>query len=71
MKKFLTIVALVAFVAAAPLAIAAGDKVNCCVKGRAGEEDQGKVIESCQKVSKAECAKAKGRVVKDCKECKK
>jgi hypothetical protein len=71
MKKFLTITALLAFTAAAPFAFASGDKVNCCVKGRGGEDGKGKVIESCQKVSKAECAKAKGRVVKDCKECKK
>jgi hypothetical protein len=67
MKKLFVVLALVAFVFSVTAAVAvaqapapAGDKVNCCVKGecKAG-------------VAKAECAKAGGAEVKDCKDCKK
>jgi len=64
-KKALILVALVAFVAAVPLGALAAEKttkeapmVNCCVKG------------DCSKMTKADCTKAKGKVVKDCKDCK-
>lgn len=68
MKKVLYMLTLAAFLISAPLAMAAGEtgtapkmgtSVNCCVKGK------------CQQVkSEADCAKAGGKVVKDCKDCK-
>jgi hypothetical protein len=61
MKKFLVIVALLAFAGAVPMAMAAEKKakeVNCCVKGKV------------EKLSKADCKKAKGKVVKSAKQCK-
>jgi hypothetical protein len=62
MKKLFIMLTLTAFIVGAVFAVnasaPAGDKVNCCVKG------------VCKQVSKADCAKAGGRVVKDCKECK-
>ncbi|MGB6064620.1 MAG: hypothetical protein WBG50_07405 [Desulfomonilaceae bacterium] len=58
MKKFFMLLTLMAFMAAAPLAMAA-KKVDCCVNG------------NCQKMTKAECKKAEGKVVKSCKKCKK
>jgi len=51
------LVALLAFLVAAPLAMAQ-DKVNCCA------------AKKCSQMTKADCDKAKGTVVKDCKECK-
>jgi hypothetical protein len=60
MKKFFLLLSLMAFMLAAPLAMAAKEeKVNCCVKGK------------CSKMTTAKCDKAKGEVVKDCKDCKK
>jgi hypothetical protein len=58
MKKLVLLVALLAFLVAAPLAMAQ-DKVNCCVAGKCTEG-----------VAKADCEKQKGTAVKDCKECK-
>ena len=59
MKKLLALLILAAFMVAAPLAMAKEEKVNCCVKGK------------CSKMTTAKCDKAKGGVVKDCKDCKK
>jgi hypothetical protein len=63
MKKLVLLVALLAFVAAVPMMAMgqapAADKVKCCVK--AGD---------CKDMAKADCEKAKGKVVKDCAECK-
>ncbi len=59
MKKVLSLSILVAFMLAAPLAMAKETKVNCCVNGK------------CSKLTKAKCDKAKGGVVNDCKNCKK
>ena len=70
MKTFLVVLTLVAFALAAPLAMAAdqpapmggGEKgkiVNCCDKGKCSEVK-----------SEADCTKAGGKVVKDCKDCK-
>ena len=58
MKKFFLLLTLMAFMLAAPLAMAADVDINCCVKG------------DCKKMTKAECKKAQGKVVKDCKSCK-
>ena len=58
MKRFFMLLTLMAFMAAAPLAMAA-KKVDCCAKGK------------CHKVTEAKCMKMKGEVVKSCKECKK
>lgn len=65
MKKLVVLVALMAFVVVVPLALAAekpaapaADKVNCCVDKK------------CTPMAKADCDKAKGKVVKDCAECK-
>ncbi len=73
MKKLLVLLTLAAFVFSVPLAMAADQaptgvkaggekapaKVNCCIKGK------------CSQVgSEADCAKAMGKVVKDCKDCK-
>jgi hypothetical protein len=71
MKRLLMLLTLAAFVASATMVVAAdqpqapGQKpeakptVNCCVKG------------DCKQVaSDTDCAKAGGKVVKDCKECK-
>ena len=57
MKKLVLLVALLAFIVAVPMAMAQ-DKVNCCAAGK------------CTQMAKADCDKAKGMVVKDCKECK-
>ncbi len=57
MKKVVLLMALLAFLVAVPVAMAQ-DKVNCCVAGK------------CAQVAKADCDKQKGKVVKDCKECK-
>lgn len=72
MKRFSLILALLAFVAVPPLAIAEqksakptkAEKVYCChEKGH----DKGK----CDKLhTKEECEKEGGRVVTSCKECK-
>ena len=59
MKKVLSLLILAAFMVAAPLAMAKETKVNCCANGK------------CSKMTKAKCDKAKGGVVKDCKDCKK
>ena len=58
MKKFMMMLALLAFVAAGPVAMAAEKKVNCCVGGKI------------EKVSKAECKDIGGKVVKSAKQCK-
>jgi hypothetical protein len=70
MRTFLVVLTLVAFAMAAPLAFAAdqtlplagaekGKVINCCNQGK------------CSQVkSEADCTKAGGKVVKDCKECK-
>jgi hypothetical protein len=72
MKKLLVLLTLAAFMFSVPLAMAAGEtpgaakagdkpavKVNCCIKGK------------CSQVgSEADCTKAMGKVVKDCKDCK-
>jgi len=60
MKKLFVIMTLMAFVVAAPLAMAAKEakQINCCVKGK------------CEQMTKADCKKAKGKVVKSCKSCK-
>lgn len=65
MAKFLTIVFLLAFMVAVPIAMAAekpaaGPKVACCHKK--GECDN--------LHTKAECEKEGGKVVKSCKDCK-
>jgi hypothetical protein len=60
MKKFLIVATLLAFTVSGVLfAFAQDDKVNCCAA-------DGK----CSQVAKADCEKAKGTVVKDCKDCK-
>lgn len=59
MKKFFLLLTMMAFMVAAPLAMAKEAKINCCVKGK------------CSKMTTAKCDKAKGDVVKDCKDCKK
>jgi hypothetical protein len=67
MKKVLYMLTLAAFLLSAPLAMALekasppqmATSVNCCVKGK------------CQQVKgEADCAKAGGKIVKDCKDCK-
>jgi hypothetical protein len=58
MKKFLILFALLAFVVAGPMAIAAEKKVNCCVDGKL------------EKLTKAACKDAGGKVVKSAKQCK-
>jgi len=63
MRKLLVIVALLAFAGAVPMAMAAEKKaapkeVNCCVKGEV------------KKLTKADCKKAKGKVVKKAEQCK-
>jgi len=57
MKKVFGLLIFVAFMVAAPLAMAKENKVNCCVKGK------------CSKMTDAKCDKAKGEVVKNCKDC--
>ena len=59
MKKLLVITTLMAFMAAAPLAMAKSKPVKCCIKK-----------ECVDKATKAECTKAKGKVVSSCKKCK-
>ena len=56
MKRILVAISLAAFVLSAPLAMAAD--VNCCKDGK------------CASKSAADCKKEKGKVVKDCKDCK-
>jgi Ni/Co efflux regulator RcnB len=63
MKKLILLLALMAFVAAAPLAMAQksakkAPKIHCCIKGK------------CHRVTKAYCEKKKGQEVTECKECK-
>ncbi|HMK35814.1 MAG TPA: hypothetical protein VK463_12150 [Desulfomonilaceae bacterium] len=64
MKTLVLLLTLMAFVAAAPLAMAekeakkADPKINCCIKGK------------CSKMTKANCDKKKGMEVVDCKDCK-
>jgi len=67
MKKLLVLVTIMVFAMAVPFAVAQTDtkktdkadkKINCCIKGE------------CTEMTKAECAKEKGKVVKDCKKCK-
>lgn len=59
MKKLLVFTALMAFMVAAPLAMAKQAKLySCCVKGK------------CEQLTKADCKKAKGKVVSNCKKCK-
>ena len=70
MKKVLALVSLITFVVVVPVAMAAEEMVNCCVKRGWGEEGGGKLLVNCKKVSKTECTEAKGKIVKDCKECK-
>lgn len=57
MKRFLILLALLAFVATGPAAFAA-KKVNCCVDGKV------------KKVTSAECKKAGGKAVKKAAQCK-
>jgi len=60
MKKLFVMMTLMAFVVAAPLAMAKSKPVKCCIKGQCEE-----------KATKTDCTKkAKGYVVKDCKKCK-
>jgi hypothetical protein len=67
MKKLLVSLTIMAFAAAAPLAMAESDlkkpekaekRIHCCIKG------------DCKEMTSAECKKEKGKVVKDCKNCK-
>lgn len=63
MKKLLVFVALLCFVAAGPAATVSSAKkesgnVNCCVKGQ------------CKQMTKDDCKKSNGRVLKSCKDCK-
>ncbi len=67
MKKLLAMFTIMAFAAVAPYALAenaakksdkTAKKINCCVKG------------DCKELTRADCKKAKGKVVKDCKDCK-
>lgn len=63
MKKVLILLSLLAFVASAPIAMAAEKtakekQINCCVNGE------------CKEMTKKACKEAKGKVVKDCKACK-
>jgi hypothetical protein len=65
-KRVILLLTLAVFVLSFTLAVAqqkpaapAADTVKCCVK--AGD---------CKDMPKADCEKAKGKVVKDCKECK-
>jgi hypothetical protein len=68
MRKLLLLLTLLAFVATAPLAMAQATKekpkkeekkITCCIKGKCEEG-----------MTKAECKKEKGKVVKDCSKCK-
>ncbi|MBI4966308.1 MAG: hypothetical protein HY913_23720 [Desulfomonile tiedjei] len=59
MKKLFVMMTLMAFVVAAPFAMAAKKPVKCCIKGQCEE-----------KATKADCTKLKGKVVSDCKKCK-
>jgi hypothetical protein len=59
MKKFFLFLTVMAFMVAAPLAMAKEEKkINCCIKGK------------CEQMTKKDCTKEKGKVVKDCKKCK-
>ncbi len=65
MKKVVILMALLAFVAAGVVSVCAqakeAPKVKCCIKATG----------DCTEMTKADCSKAKGKVVKDCKDCKK
>jgi hypothetical protein len=72
MKTFLLVLALLAFTAVPPFAIAQdksskptkAEKVYCC-------HEKGHEKGKCDKLhTKDECEKEGGRVVRDCKECK-
>ena len=65
MKRFLILFTLMAFLIAGTVATysfaqsaAKEEMVNCCLKG------------NCKQVTKSVCAKAGGKAVKDCKDCK-
>jgi hypothetical protein len=60
MKELLLIPTLMAFVVAVPLAMAKEPaKINCCIKGK------------CEQMTKTDCKKEKGTVVKNCeRQCK-
>jgi len=61
MKRLIILLSLLAFVGAAPLAVAASktdSKINCCIEGK------------CEKLTKKACKEAKGKVVSSCKKCK-
>jgi len=59
MKKFLILLTLMAFMVAAPLCLTAAEKeINCCYGPG-----------TCSEMTKAECSKKKGKVVKDCRQC--
>ncbi len=64
MNKLIILMTLLAFVLAAPFAVAkeeakkADPKINCCKKG------------DCKQRTEAQCKKAEGKVVADCKDCK-
>lgn len=63
MKKLIALMVLMVFALTAPMAFAKGEAadtgtIKCCVKG------------VCKDLSKADCKKEKGKVVKDCKDCK-
>jgi len=67
MRKLLLLLTLLAFVVAAPMAMAQTKekpkkeekKITCCIKGECKEG-----------MTKADCKKEKGKVVKDCSKCK-
>jgi hypothetical protein len=66
MKRLFVLVIVTAFAFTALTAVAQGtgkakkteNKISCCVKGE------------CKESTKAECTKAKGKVVSDCAKCK-
>jgi hypothetical protein len=64
MKRCLIFLTLMAFFVAAPLSMAEdkpkkeAPKIKCCVKGE------------CKDLTKKDCKKEKGKVVKDCSKCK-
>ena len=63
MKRLFMLMSLVAFIMAAPLAMAKDEpQINCCIK------EKGK--SKCEQMTKSECKKAKGKRVTDCKKCK-
>ena len=46
MKKFFLLLTVMAFMVAAPLAMAKEDKINCCVKGKCSKMTTGEVRQS-------------------------